>query len=183
MTLDKLDYVLTLAEERNMRRAAAKLYISQPGLTAYINKLEQYLGVKLFDRTVTPIQVTEAGALYISRMKELRQSETMLRSQLAELGNRRRTLRIGIGVTRGSLWLPYLLPTFQKNAPGGLCPHSGKRHSGSGKRCGQRHHRCGLRSPEFGVSRAGLRIFAGRTDLLRGLCHLRQPGLSRVLIQ
>lgn len=117
MTLDKLDYVLTLAEERNMRRAAAKLYISQPGLTAYINKLERYLGVKLFDRTVTPIQVTEAGALYISRMKELRQSETMLRSQLAEMGNRRRTLRIGIGVTRGSLWLPYLLPPFQKMHP------------------------------------------------------------------
>ena len=117
MTLDKLDYVLTLAEERNMRRAAARLYISQPGLTAYINKLESYLGVKLFDRTKSPIQITEAGALYISKMKELQQSESVLRSQLMDMGNHRRTFRIGIGMTRGSQWLPVLLPAFQKLHP------------------------------------------------------------------
>lgn len=117
MTLDKLDYVLTLAQERNMRRAAAKLYISQPGLTAYINKLESYLGVKLFDRTKSPIQITEAGALYISKMKELQQSETVLRSQLMDMGNQRRTFRIGLGMTRGTQWLPVLLPAFQKLHP------------------------------------------------------------------
>lgn len=117
MTLDKLDYVLTLAEERNMRRAAARLYISQPGLTAYINKLESYLGVKLFDRTKSPIQITEAGALYISKMKELQQSESVLRSQLMDMGNHRRAFRIGIGMTRGSQWLPVLLPAFQKLHP------------------------------------------------------------------
>ena len=117
MTLDKLDYVLALAEERNMRRAAAKLYISQPGLTAYINKLEEYLGVKLFDRTKTPIQITEAGSLYISKMKELQQSETVLRSQLMDMGAQRRTFRIGIGMTRGSQWLPVLLPEFRRRHP------------------------------------------------------------------
>ena len=69
MTLDKFEYVLALAEEKSLTKAAKRLYISQPGLTSYINKLEQYLGIKLFDRTVTPIQVTEAGMIYISKMK------------------------------------------------------------------------------------------------------------------
>ena len=56
--MDKLEYVLTLAEERNLTRAAARLFISQPTLTNYINRLESELGIKLFDRTVQPIQVT-----------------------------------------------------------------------------------------------------------------------------
>lgn len=117
MTLEKLDYVLALAEERNMRKASARLYISQPGLTAYINKLERHLGVKLFDRTVSPIQITEAGTLYISKMKEIQKTEAILRAQLQDMGTKRRTLRIGMGMTRGMQWLPILLPSFQKVHP------------------------------------------------------------------
>ena len=64
MSLDKLDYVLALAEERNLTRAACKAFISQPTLTNYINRLEEQLGVKLFDRSVTPIEITRAGALF-----------------------------------------------------------------------------------------------------------------------
>ncbi len=64
MSLDKLDYVLALAEERNLTRAARKAFISQPALTNYINRLEEQLGVKLFDRSVTPIEITRAGALF-----------------------------------------------------------------------------------------------------------------------
>lgn len=117
MTLDKFDYVLAVAEERNLRRAAARLYISQPGLTAYLNKLEQHLGVKLFDRNAKPIQITEAGALYIAKMKEIQKSETMLRMTLRDMGTTRRTLRIGMGMTRGMQWLPILVPAFQKLHP------------------------------------------------------------------
>ncbi|MCD8011469.1 MAG: LysR family transcriptional regulator, partial [Lachnospiraceae bacterium] len=111
------DYVLAVAEERNLRRAAARLYISQPGLTAYLNKLEQHLGVKLFDRNAKPIQITEAGALYIAKMKEIQKSETMLRMTLQDMGAPRRTLRIGMGMTRGMQWLPILVPAFQKIHP------------------------------------------------------------------
>ena len=57
----RLDYVLALAEERNLTKAAQKLYISQPTLTKYITRLEQDLGVQLFDRTVQPIRITRAG--------------------------------------------------------------------------------------------------------------------------
>lgn len=46
MSLDKLDYVLALAEERNLTRAARKAFISQPTLTNYINRLEEQLGGK-----------------------------------------------------------------------------------------------------------------------------------------
>lgn len=117
MTLDKFDYVLAVAEERNLRKAAARLYISQPGLTIYLNKLEQYLGVKLFNRNVNPIQITEAGALYIAKMKELKKNETVLRTTLKDMGTPGRVLRVGMGMTRGMQWLPILLPAFKALHP------------------------------------------------------------------
>ena len=117
MTLDKLDYVLTLAEERNMRRAAAKLYISQPGLTAYINKLEQYLGVKLFDRSKTPILPTPAGALCIEELKKIRQIETRLSAKLQQMAHPEETLNVGIGLMHSAAWMPQLLPLFHEIYP------------------------------------------------------------------
>ena len=68
MLYEKLDYVLAIAEEQNLTRAAKKLYISQPTLTMYLNRLEENLGVKLFDRRNTPITITPAGRRYIEKM-------------------------------------------------------------------------------------------------------------------
>lgn len=117
MSLDKLDYVLALAEERNLTRAAKKTFISQPALTNYINRLESQLGVKLFDRTVSPIQITRAGALYIERMKKIQMAENNLFSELRALGLQETVFHFGIGATRGSHWLPYLIPEFCRRHP------------------------------------------------------------------
>lgn len=117
MSLDKFDYVLALAEERNLTRAAKKTFISQPALTNYINKLESQLGVKLFDRTVTPIQITRAGSLYIERMKKIQMAENSLLSELKTLGTQETVFHFGIGSTRGSHWLPYLIPEFCRRHP------------------------------------------------------------------
>lgn len=50
MTQDKLNYLLVLAEEQNVTRAARRLYITQPTLTGFLNRLEQDLGFRIFDR-------------------------------------------------------------------------------------------------------------------------------------
>lgn len=117
MSLDKFDYVLALAEERNLTRAAKKTFISQPALTNYINKLESQLGVKLFDRTVSPIQITRAGALYIERMKKIQMAETACSASCRALGAQETVFHFGIGATRGSHWLPFLIPEFCRRHP------------------------------------------------------------------
>lgn len=117
MSLDKLDYVLALAEERNLTRAAKKAFISQPALTNYINRLESQLGVKLFDRTVSPIQITRAGSVYIERMKKIQMAENSLFSELRALGSQETVFHFGIGSTRGSHWLPMILPEFCRRHP------------------------------------------------------------------
>ena len=82
MTLDQLNYLLVLAEEQNVTRAAQRLYITQPTLTTFITKLERELGTKLFDRTRNPVRATKNGELYIQKMRELLLAEQQLKEEL-----------------------------------------------------------------------------------------------------
>ncbi|MBS6643251.1 MAG: LysR family transcriptional regulator [Clostridiaceae bacterium] len=112
MLYEKLNYVLTIAEEQNLTRAAKRLFISQPTLTLYLNRLEAELGVRLFDRSKTPITLTEAGSYYIEEMKKISASEQLLRNDIKFIANPSQTLIVGIGQVRGHHWLPMMLPTF-----------------------------------------------------------------------
>ena len=115
--MDKLEYVLTLAEERNMTRAAGRLFISQPTLTNYINRLENELGIKLFDRTVQPIRVTEAGLIYIEDMKKIQNREQALKQKLESLKHKDKTFTIGIPPVRSAYDLPGVIGRFMKLYP------------------------------------------------------------------
>ena len=117
MSLERFEYILAIAEEKNITKAAKRLFISQPGLTSYVNKLEKELGVKLFDRSTSPIRITSAGQFYISKMKELQLHEAVLLNTLRDMGTPQRLFRIGIGSTRGTNWLPVILPALKKKHP------------------------------------------------------------------
>lgn len=117
MLYDKLDYILMIAEERNLTKAAKRLYVSQPALTSYLNRLEGELGVKLFDRSKTPIVPTEAGEYYINEMKKVSAAEQRIRSELKVIDEPTRTLIIGTGQVRGYGWLPSILPPFCEMHP------------------------------------------------------------------
>lgn len=69
MELRQFTYVNQVAECGNFTKAAAKLFISQPALSNYISKVEGDLGVKLFDRSATPLKLTYAGEQYLKRAK------------------------------------------------------------------------------------------------------------------
>ena len=71
------EYVRTIAEEGSFSRAAQKLYISQPALSAAVKKLEKELhGVPLFDRTVTPVTLTKAGRFYLEKAEVIDRLES-----------------------------------------------------------------------------------------------------------
>ena len=62
MELRQFKYVNMVAQCGSVTKAARKLFISQPALSSYINKLEEELGVKLFDRSATPLVCWEINA-------------------------------------------------------------------------------------------------------------------------
>lgn len=117
MLIDKFDYVMAVAEEQNITRAASRVFLSQPALTNFLNNLESDLNVKLFDRTKTPVQITKAGEYYIAEMKKIAMHEKTIRSTLRHISNADKTLTIGTGHARGQIWLPIILPIFCAEFP------------------------------------------------------------------
>ena len=65
MEFRQFRYVLKVAEERNFSSAAKKLFISQPSLSQFIQKVEEQVGAPLFDRSVSPLKLTTTCATKI----------------------------------------------------------------------------------------------------------------------
>ena len=117
MIVDKMDYIFAIAKEQNLTRAAKSLFVSQSTLTMYLNRVEGELGIKLFDRSKTPILPTPAGELCIEELKKIRQIETRLSGRLQQLAHPEEILNVGIGLMHSVAWMPRLLPLFHEHYP------------------------------------------------------------------
>ncbi len=117
MNFRNLQYFLRAAEEKNITRAAQKLYISQQSLSGHIAKLEEELGVSLFERG-GELTLTYAGErLYLLAQRICSLEQEILR-ETGEISDRRRgRLRLGISYTCGRAILPRLLPDFRAGHP------------------------------------------------------------------
>ena len=117
MNFRNLQYFLRAAEEKNITRAAQKLYISQQSLSGHIAKLEEELGVSLFNRG-GELTLTYAGErLYLLAQRICSLEQEILR-ETGEISDRRRgRLRLGISYTCGRAILPRLLPDFRAGHP------------------------------------------------------------------
>ena len=108
------DYIYAVYQERSFSRAAKKLYVSQPWLSATIKKAEQELGLPLFDRSTNPISLTDAGRYYIEKIEQITTIEKELAEHFKELRNAGRTeLHIGSSMFFCTYVLPSLLKEFQ----------------------------------------------------------------------
>ena len=71
MDLKQIEYIVTIAEERNITRAAEKLFLTQSGLNQQLLKLERSLGTPLFYRSHGDCRPTEAGEIYLETAREM----------------------------------------------------------------------------------------------------------------
>jgi len=71
MTFSQLDYALAVAKRGSYKQAAERLSISQPALSMQIQKLEDEIGIRIFDRTGSPVKITSDGALFLERAQEI----------------------------------------------------------------------------------------------------------------
>ncbi|HEX2607388.1 MAG TPA: LysR substrate-binding domain-containing protein [Flavisolibacter sp.] len=109
MTLIQLEYIVALDTYRHFALAADNCHVTQPTLSMQIHKLEQELGLKLFDRSKQPVLPTEAGEEIIEKARRiLAERDSLLESIDSRKGIINGELRIGIIPTLA----PYLLPLF-----------------------------------------------------------------------
>ncbi|GIP59181.1 LysR family transcriptional regulator [Paenibacillus woosongensis] len=118
MELRQLLYTLKIAEERNFSRAADKLHIAQPSLSQQLSKLEQELGVKLFQRNTSTVELTHAGASFIKHARKIMDAVEQLRQEMDDISQLRAgRVVIGSMPITGSHLLPYVLPAFKEAYP------------------------------------------------------------------
>lgn len=109
MTLTELRYIVTLAQEQHFGRAADRCYVSQPTLSIAVKKLEDELGVALFERTKSRVQPTPLGEQIVAQAN-LVLEQTAAIKDLADAGKDQLSSPLSVGAifTIG----PYLLPKF-----------------------------------------------------------------------
>lgn len=117
MNFLNLEYFLVVAEELNISKAAARLYITQQSLSAHIQKLERSLGTELFNRHPT-FSLTYSGMRLVEAARKILDLKQQIISEINDINEGRRSkLSIGVSHTRGCSILPDVLPRFMKEHP------------------------------------------------------------------
>ena len=118
MTLTELKYLITLEQERHFGRAADKCNISQPTLSVAIKRLEEELGITIFERNKSTLQLTPIGEKVVIQAQEVLNQAAMVK-EIAQEGKSQLNspLRLGAIYTLGPYLLPHLVPLLQQSTP------------------------------------------------------------------
>lgn len=118
MTLTQLEYVITLDSCGSFGEAAVKCAVTQPTMSMQVKKLEEELGVVLFDRSRQPVLVTDAGIAIVEQarviLREAGRLKAIVQEQQDQLGG---NLHVGIIPTIAPYLMPYFLKEFTKTYP------------------------------------------------------------------
>lgn len=118
MNTRQMQYVVELAKDRNVSQTAERLGITQPALSKHVLALEKELGVKLFDRSVSPMRLTAAGEHFVRQAQELLYREDqMLRSLEAYKSGESGRLTIGISPFRSQYMTPDVIRRVREKFP------------------------------------------------------------------
>lgn len=107
-----MDYIYETYKERSFTVAAKNLYISQPALSAAIQKAEREIGARIFDRSTNPIRLTDAGIAYIAAVEKVKEIERDLHTRLNDISD----LKTGKLTVSGASYISsFIIPPILKN--------------------------------------------------------------------
>lgn len=109
MTIQQLEYITALDTYRHYVTAAEKCFVTQPTITLQVKKLEDEVGIQIFDRSKTPLKPTPMGKLIIAKARNVIMEMDQLKEMVnGERENLKGTFKIGVIPTVS----PYLIPQF-----------------------------------------------------------------------
>ena len=117
MTLTELRYIVTLAQEQHFGRAAERCHVSQPTLSIAVKKLEDELGVALFERTKSRVQPTPLGEQIVAQANRVLEQTAAIKD-IVDAGKDQLSSPLAVGAifTIGPYLLPQFIPHLQKLA-------------------------------------------------------------------
>lgn len=118
MTITELKYIVALAKEQHFGRAAQSVFVSQPTLSIGIKKLEEELGIQIFERLSNKVLPTQAGTKIIEAARNTLMSTDIIRAIAAEAkGELMGDIKLGAIYTICPYLLPQMIPDLQQHAP------------------------------------------------------------------
>ncbi len=115
----EMKYIYMVYQKGSFSKAAQALYMTQPALSIAVQRVEAQIGMPLFRRDRQPLELTEAGKLYIEKIRQMEILEQELEQQLQDLSQLKTgTLRLGGSHYFNSYVLPPVLAQYQSRWPG-----------------------------------------------------------------
>lgn len=97
MTTNQMQYFIVMAETLNFTKTADHFFLTQPTLSRHIKRMEEELGVELFNRVGATVTITEAGKTLYAGLKHIYQQYADLCAAVKTAGSRGKTFRVGLG--------------------------------------------------------------------------------------
>ena len=118
MTLSELRFVVSVAQEKNFRRAAAKSFVSQPALSLAIKKIENELGVLIFERNRMGISLTTVGEKIVNQAQIVLEEVDKIKAiSAAERNTQQVEVKIGLIYSIAPYLLPSIIPLVKSASP------------------------------------------------------------------
>ncbi|MBT5968032.1 MAG: LysR family transcriptional regulator [Nitrospina sp.] len=119
MTLSELRFIVAVGREKNFRKAADKCFVSQPALSLAVKKLEDELGIILFERSRTDVSITQAGQAIINQAIIVLDEAGKIK-EMAQQGDGQleKPFKLGLIYSIAPYLLPLIIPLLRNSAPG-----------------------------------------------------------------
>ena len=118
MELKQLQYIIAIAEEKSLSRAAERLFVSKSALSLQISRLEKEEGLPpLFCRTKDGLTLTDAGRIYVNGARTILYFNEKADQAVMALTNQRHCLKIAVAPVAEQLFLTSVLPEFYRSYP------------------------------------------------------------------
>lgn len=118
LNIREIEYILTIAEEGNITRAAQRLFIAQPSLSQALKRVETELGIVLFNRVKSRLKLTPEGEVFVHSGQEIMDIIQKLDDKFSVLSNAEYgKLVVGVPYLLGTLVAASILPVYRKQFP------------------------------------------------------------------
>ena len=119
MHLKELTYIVNLADEKSITRAADRLFMAQSSLSEFLRQYESELGIELFVRTSRGVRLTSAGEVFVDNARSILTHYRLVQNELSDMAQLKGgRVILGISSFRGEYMLPKILKKFYEKYPG-----------------------------------------------------------------
>ncbi|RYL92827.1 LysR family transcriptional regulator [Sporolactobacillus sp. THM19-2] len=118
MALTDFELIVVLSTEGNMRKAAEKLFVSQPALSQRLQHIEQDWGTPIFIRSKRGVSLTAEGELIVAFARHMLEKKNEIKARIQAGGSEvYGTLKLAVSSVNGQYWLPDILKDFVEHYP------------------------------------------------------------------